>query len=139
VARKSKFNKETIEGSGGRINKFLGDGFFAYWRDHEQIEMAIDAALKVLKRMQEQARPPFRFALHLGRVTIGGVSVGEEERISGREVHYVFRMEKLARDLNVTRLISEGAWGRLAPLVEAQELGHHSLHGFEGQFPFYTV
>ena len=69
---------------------------------------------------------------------IGGVSVGEEERISGREVHFAFRAEKLASKLGETRLLSETAWGRLAALVEAREAGRHRLQGFDGEFAFYT-
>jgi len=130
--------KQTIETNGGRINQFLGDGFFAYWHDRERIEIAVGAALQALRRLQEQARPDFRIAMHLGKVVIGGVSVGEEERISGREVHFAFRTEKLAARLGETRLLSESAWGRLAAVVEAREAGSHSLHGFDGQFAFYA-
>jgi len=130
--------KQTIETNGGRINQFLGDGFFAYWHDRERIEMAVGAALQALRRLQDQARPDFRVALHLGQVVIGGVSVGEEERISGREVHFAFRTEKLAAKLGENRLLSERAWGRLAAVVEAREVGNHSLPGFDGQFAFYA-
>jgi len=130
--------KQTIETQGGRINQFLGDGFFAYWHDRERIEVAVGTALQALARLQEQARPAFRLAVHLGQVMIGGVSVGEEERISGRAVHFSFRTEKLAATLGETRLLSESAWARLAALLEARELGRHSLPGFDGQFAFYT-
>jgi adenylate cyclase len=131
--------KHTIEGAGGRVNQFMGDGFFAYWHDRERVETRIDVALKALQRLQEQARPAFRFVLHLGPVVIGGVSVGEEERISGTPVHFTFRMEKLARRLDAPRLLSETAWGRLGALVEAREAGRHSLPGFSDRFLFYTL
>ena len=131
--------KQTIEASGGRINQFMGDGFFAYWHDRERVEVAIDVALRALMRLQGQARPAFRIALHLGPVVLGGVSVGEEERISGSAVHFAFRMEKLAGDLGVVRLLSETAWARLTALVQAREVGRHPLSGFDGQYLFYTV
>jgi adenylate cyclase len=131
--------KQTIEASGGRVNQFMGDGFFAYWYDRERVEKGIDEALKALQRLQEQARPVFRFVLHLAPVVIGGVSVGEEERISGSGVHFAFRMEKLAGELGAGRLLSETAWARLAALVEARELGRYSLPGFSDQFLFYTI
>jgi len=131
--------KESIEESGGRINQFMGDGFFAYWHDREQVEVAIDRALRALLRRQGEERLAFRFALHLGQVVIGGVSVGEEERISGSAVHFVFRMEKLAGTLGVTRLLSEAAWARLTALVQAREVGRHPLSGFDGQYLFYTL
>jgi adenylate cyclase len=131
--------KQTIEASGGRVNQFMGDGFFAYWHDRERIETGIHRALQALQRLQEQARPVFRFALHLAPVVIGGVSVGEEERISGSGVHFAFRMEKLAARLDAPRLLSETAWARLAALVAAREVGRHSLPGFGDQFQFYTL
>jgi pSer/pThr/pTyr-binding forkhead associated (FHA) protein len=131
--------KQTIEASGGRVNQFMGDGFFAYWHDRERVEAGIDVALKALQRLQEQARPAFRFVLHLAPVVIGGVSVGEEERISGSAVHFTFRMEKLAGRLDTPRLLSETAWARLGALVAAREAGRHSLPGFKDRFLFYTL
>lgn len=130
--------KLTIEGSGGRINQFMGDGFFATWRDREGVEVNLNQALEALRRLQEQARPKFRFVVHLGKVAIGGVSVGEEERISGSEVHFVFRQEKLCGTLGESRLLSEAAWGRLASLITTREAGRHPLSGFDGQFLFYA-
>ena len=131
--------KHTIEASGGRVNQFMGDGFFAYWLDRERVETRIDVAFKALQRLQEQARPDFRFVLHLGPVVIGGVSVGEEERISGTPVHFTFRVEKLARRREAPRLLSETAWVRLGVLVVAHEVGHHSLVGFKDRFLFYAL
>jgi adenylate cyclase len=131
--------KRTIEGHGGRINQFLGDGFFAYWHDRAGIEVGIDTALKTLQSLQDKARPAFRLALHLGPVVIGGMSLGEEERISGSSVHFAFRAEKLASKLGASRLLSEAARVRLGPLVDAVAVGAHSLAGFDGQHAFYSV
>jgi adenylate cyclase len=130
--------KLTIEGYGGQINQFFGDGFFAYWHERERVEIAIEKALQALHRMQEERRPPFRVALHRGLVVFGGAALGEEERISGQEVHFAFRMEKLAGALGHPRLMSEAAWKRLSVLLETREVGAHPLHGFEGQFAFYA-
>jgi len=130
--------KEAIEKYGGRINQFLGDGFFAFWQDHERTGADIHQAHRALCQLQAVGRPTFRFVTHLGSVMLGGVSVGEEQRISGPEVHFVFRMEKLAGSLGEARLLSEGARTRLGTLVEARDAGHHSLHGFEGRFRFYA-
>jgi class 3 adenylate cyclase len=130
--------KEAIEKYGGRINQFFGDGFFAFWHDHERMESAIHNAHQALRQLQAQGRPPFRFVTHLGSVMLGGVSVGEEQRISGPEVHFVFPMEKLAGSLGEARLLSEAAGKRLATFVDARDVGSHSLHGFESQFRFYA-
>lgn len=130
--------KQTIESQGGWINQFMGDGFFACWRDHERIAVSIHQTIEALQRMQEHSKPAFRFVLHLGKVSIGGVSVGEEERISGTEVHFVFRQEKLAASLDFTRLMSEPAWNRMSALVKAHEAGSHRLAGIDGDYRFFT-
>jgi len=130
--------KQTIEEHGGRINQFMGDGFFAYWRDHEGGAVAVAKALQALRRLQDHARPAFRVVAHYGEVVMGGLALGEEERISGGEVHFAFRMEKLAGKLGETRLLSHPAWERLAALVEAREVGRHVLPGFEAEVAMYT-
>jgi adenylate cyclase len=130
--------KQTIEEHGGRINQFTGDGFFAYWRDYQGEAVLVGKTLRALCRLQEQARPPFRVVAHYGGVVIGGISLGEEERISGVEVHFVFRMEKLAGKLGESRLLSQPAWERLAAVVEAKEIGRHVLPGFESETAMYV-
>jgi class 3 adenylate cyclase len=130
--------KEIIEFQGGRINQFLGDGFFAYWRERNGIEQAVVTALSALKKMQRgQGGPGFRLSVHFGSVVIGGVSLGEEERISGQEVHFVFRGEDLASKLKEICLMSEAAAGRLADLIPTRALGSHALQGFDGTFAFF--
>ena len=131
--------KEIIEMHGGRINQFLGDGFFAFWHDHERRGSDICKAHEALRSLQAEGTPAFRFVTHLGSVMLGGVSVGEEERMSGPEVHFVFRMEKLAGSLGEARLISEAARKRLPRELQVRDVGRHPLHGFEGQFQFYAA
>jgi class 3 adenylate cyclase len=131
--------KQTIEEHGGRINQFTGDGFFAYWRDGEGMAAMLGKALQALGRLQEQAHPAFRVVTHYGAVALGGLSIGEEERISGSEVHFVFRMEKLAGKLGESRLLSQAAWEPLAALVRAREVGRHVLPGFESAVAMYAI
>jgi pSer/pThr/pTyr-binding forkhead associated (FHA) protein len=130
--------KQTIEEHGGRINQFMGDGFFAYWRDHEGTALMVGNALQALRRMQDHARPAFRIVAHFGGVVFGGLSLGEVERISGAEVHFVFRMEKLAGKLGQLRMLSSPAWERLAAIVEAREIGRHVLPGFDAEAAMYA-
>jgi hypothetical protein len=75
---------------------------------------------------------------HYGEVVFGGFSLGEEERISGEEVHFTFRMEKLAGILKEPRLLSPAARERLGASVEARELGRFRLPGFETEIPMYA-
>ena len=130
--------RKLIEAGGGRINQFMGDGFFAYWRDQPGKEAALVECVHALRELQSSAPPPFRFVLHLAPVVFGGVAIGEEERISGGDVHFVFRMEKLAGQLTTTCLFSEQAAERLRPLIPLRDLGMHSLHGFETRYAFHA-
>lgn len=130
--------RDTIESHGGRINQFMGDGFFAYWRDHPGREADIVRAMAALRQQQQQALPPFRFVIHLAPVVFGGVAIGEEERISGGEVHFVFRMEKLAGSLNLPCLLSAPAQARLAGEIGTSAAGSHRLQGFPEAVPFHT-
>jgi class 3 adenylate cyclase len=131
--------KTVVEGHEGRINQFLGDGFLAYWHDRPRIELAIEQVLQALRRLQEQSSPAFRVVLHLGPVTVGGLSLRDEENLSGANVHYVFRMEKLSGVLGESRLFSEPAQARIGALLPTRGVGQHPLAGFEGQFHFYAL
>ncbi len=123
--------RQTIEEHQGSVNQFFGDGFLAYWRDTTSAHLDVAATLKAFRQMQEQARPGFRVVVHYGDVVLGGMSLGEEERISGKEVHFTFRMEKLAGKLGEAGLLSHAAWERLAPCLTTRPIGNHTLPGFD--------
>ena len=55
--------KEIIEVHSGMIDKYLGDGFFAYWREDENAAKNVAAALDRLKQAQARQEPHFRLAL----------------------------------------------------------------------------
>jgi class 3 adenylate cyclase len=130
--------RDIIESCGGRINQFMGDGFFAYWRDHPGREAHIVRAMVALRQQQVEAHPAFRFVIHLAPVVLGGVAIGEEERISGGEVHFVFRMEKLAGQLEAPCLLSGPVNARLAELLPTRDAGSHVLPGFKDAVGFHA-
>jgi adenylate cyclase len=130
--------KQVIEGHGGLINKYLGDGFFAYWlATHVSLDHVV-AALVELRRMQSAGQPRFRIVLHHGEVSMGGAASMGEESLSGPEVNFVFRMEKLAGSLRRPNLASEAANAALGGRLPAEPAGRHALPGFEGAFAFVT-
>ncbi len=124
-----------MEECGGSINKFLGDGFFAYWFAHHGSVIQISRAAQALKRLQGGTELPFRMVLHCGTVVQGGASLGKES-LSGREVYFVFRTEKLAAQLGETRLLSEMAASLLDAHLAIRDVGRHTLPSFEGDFGF---
>ena len=119
--------KQIVDDNGGTINKFLGDGFFAYWPAREAgIAADVARALTALRSLQAADAPRFRLVLHLGKVCFGGASLGEES-LMGAEVNFVFRMEKLASGIGRSFLVSEPAAGDLRPHFPMQDEGRHPV------------
>src|SRR5438105_7387548 len=52
--------KEIIEAHQGMIDKYLGDGFFAYWREDKDATNNVADALVPLKQAQARNEPRFR-------------------------------------------------------------------------------
>jgi adenylate cyclase len=129
--------KETIEVHSGMIDKYLGDGFFAYWREDENAAKNVAAALDRLKQAQVRQEPHFRLALHFGLVAIGGVPSMGQESLMGKDVNYVFRMEKLAASLGISLLTSAAGKAKLGSLIKTEPAGVHELKGFEGKHEFF--
>src|SRR5438552_616734 len=130
--------KEIIETHEGMIDKYLGDGFFAYWRVDPQTTKSVAAALNDLKEAQAKNEPRFRLALHFGFVAIGGVPSMGEESLMGKEVNFVFRMEKLAGSLGISVLTSAVGQSKLKSLINCEPAGAHELKGFEGKHEFFS-
>jgi adenylate cyclase len=130
--------KEIIEENSGVIDKYLGDGFFAYWRDSENTAKNVTATLELLKQAQARNAPRFRLALHFGLVAIGGVPSMGEESLMGKDVNFVFRMEKLAASLGILLLTSAAGKTRLGSLVKCEPAGAHELKGFEDKHEFFS-
>ena len=131
--------KKIVESNHGMINKFLGDGFFAYWLDKPGLEAAILKALNELKALQQKSAPPFRVVLHCGMATSGGAPTLGEESLSGREVNFVFRMEELASSLGNLLLLSPAAADRLRGFSPVISEGAHHVADFDGQYQFFSL
>jgi len=122
----------------GVINKYLGDGFLAYWPDTEAARSGILDAIAQLKQLQEARSPAFRLVVHHGQVILGGHGSLGEESLSGREVNFVFRMEKLAGQIGLARLLSEPACHCLGDALSTTDAGLHALPGFPAACRFAT-
>lgn len=129
--------QEIIENHHGLINKYLGDGFLAYWREEETNPAEIASVLASLQNMQSKNAPGFRIVLHLGAVAIGGVASMGEESLLGKEVNLVFRLENLGRNLGEACGLSDVAHERLGELVPVRHLGEHELKGFRVHHSFF--
>ena len=128
--------RELIEEHGGHMNQYLGDGFFCYWEDTFDAKNQILEAIRALGKLQAKATPGFRVVLHCGETVFSSVPNTSEQNLHGREVHFVFRMEKLAGKWKDGWLLSDAA---------CQALGAKSLisreskvDGYEGIFQFHV-
>jgi adenylate cyclase len=129
--------KEIIEKHHGVINKYLGDGFLAYWLDVATSPEEITAVIFALKEIQQKNAPDFRIVLHFGSVAVGGIAAMGEESLMGKEVNMVFRLENLGRSLSEACGLSDTAHQKLGELVPVRPLGEHELKGFEGRHAFF--
>jgi len=130
--------RKIIEQQHGTINKFLGDGFLAYWPAGPECGLWLVQTLQALKKLQQEGPTAFRVVVHYGGVSAGGAASLGEESLSGNEVNFVFRAEKLASSIGDLRLLSEPARAALGPLLAATPAGRHPVPGFEGEFAFFT-
>ena len=130
--------RKIIEAHGGAINKYLGDGFFAYWHHEDDTPIKVAQALDALKQLQTEAAPRFRIVLHQGKIAMGGGASIAEESLSGVEVNFAFRMEKLAGQLQRPRMMSDAARSQIEFSEPPQSLGRHPLSGFQGDFEFFS-
>jgi adenylate cyclase len=131
--------KEIVEKHNGIINKYLGDGFLAYWPDVATSPEEIAAVISSFKELQRKSAPDFRVVVHFGPVAIGGIASMGEESLMGKEVNLIFRLEKLAGSLGEPCGLSEPARAKLTNLIPARALGEHEIKGFEGKCAFFAV
>ena len=131
--------KEIIENHQGTINKYLGDGFLAYWRQADTSPQEILAVISELKELQQKQSAAFRFVVHFGPVAIGGVASMGEESLIGSEVNLIFRLEKLASSLGQPCCVSQAANAKLRELLATRSLGEFELKGFEEKCEFFAA
>jgi adenylate cyclase len=131
--------KEIVENHHGIINKYLGDGFLAYWREPATTPKGIVAIISAFKELQRNQSPASRLVVHFGPVAIGGVASMREESLIGSEVNLIFRLEKLASSLDEHCCMSEAANAKLGGLVSTRLLGEFELKGFEGKCAFFAI
>jgi adenylate cyclase len=132
--------KEHIERNGGAINKFLGDGFMAFWKGGPGALPKVAAAANGLRAAQLASDLEFRLVLHFGKVAMGGAASLNEDSLMGPEVNFAFRMEKAASGLKVQFCVSEGAQKLANNALTLNAVpGEHELKGFPGKYRFFAL
>ena len=129
--------RQLVEQARGAVDKFLGDGFFAYWHAGDNALTELPRLVQGLRALQDKAEPEFRVVLHFGTVFVSGFAWQGRESLWGPEVTFAFRMKKLAGSLREPRLLSEPARAQLQAGLAVTEVGRHPLVGYDGQFSFW--
>jgi adenylate cyclase len=133
-------SREAIEKFGGVINKYLGDGYLAFWREGAGATAQVVAALAANQALQAAGGLKFRLVLHYGAVHFGGAANLGEECLMGPEVNFLFRMEKVAGAVGAPIMCSEAARAKIGSLMQSERVpGEHELKGFAGQHRFHAL
>jgi adenylate cyclase len=131
--------REIIENHHGIINKYLGDGFLAFWPAVQTSAEEIVDVIATLKELQQKQSLDFRIVIHWGPVAIGGIASMGEESLMGKEVNLIFRLEKLAGSLGELCGLSDAAHTKLEELIPSRSVGEFELKGFEGKCAFFAL
>jgi class 3 adenylate cyclase len=124
-----------IEHNGGSIQDYIGDAIFAYWPCELATAGQVLKCLQGLEAYRAASPLPFRVVAHHGNVLF---TKGEQgERLSGQEVNFVFRAEKIAKDFRTLWLFSEPAVQTLQLAVRCPLLGESGVDGLSGSFAFF--
>ncbi len=130
--------RDVIEAAGGTVDKFLGDAIFAYWVHDDQRAARVAAAMRELAVLQQARNPDFRLVLHHGMASVSG-GAGGADNLSGSDVIYVFRMEKVCSKLGDDSIVSAAALAALPPECRCEPVGSHPLDGFPGEHALYKL
>ncbi len=147
---------KALEGQGGQVLKFMGDGLMAIFRldegnDEQICNAALDAAEQALAGVAELSAARagaglpttgFSLALHLGDVMYG--NVGSHDRLDftvvGPAVNEVSRIEAMCGSLDQALIISAAfaaAAGRYTDRLAS--LGRYALRGVRRPQELYTL
>ena len=126
-----------LEKQHGTINRYLGDAVFAYWLDEPAAPARVLIALRGLLAFLPLSRLPFRVVIHHGPVLFTVSEKGEE--LSGHEVNFLFRAEKIAKRFGVPAMLSAAAVQSLDLAAQCASLGHSPVDGLSGQHEFFKI
>lgn len=95
------------------------------------------AAAHAIESYRPRAPVPFRFVLHHGSVFFTRSDVGEE--LTGQEVNFLFRSEKIAKRLGTRVALSQNAVRTLQLEGRCDSAGSSAVEGIEGYFTFFRL
>ena len=131
---------ETVQGFGGFVAKYMGDGvlvYFGYPQAHEDdAERAVRAGLELIAAvagLNTGATLQTRVGIATGLVVVGdliGAGAAQEQAIVGETPNLAARLQGIAEPNMV--VIAEGTRRLLGSLFELEDLGAKDLKGIAG-------
>jgi class 3 adenylate cyclase len=128
---------DLVERTGGCVDKYVGDGFLAYWEDKPEAG-PFAATMEKITALQTKASLPFRWILHHANLQLGVSRFGNDSLV-GKEINFAYRMEKIAGGLKLPRMVSRPAKEALGDGVTARPVGAQAIKGFEGSYEFFAL
>lgn len=124
-----------IERHGGHINSYVGDAIFAWWPGDTCQPSQILTSLAAIEAWRAHSPVEFRLVIHHGSVLFTRSERGEE--LSGQEVNFIFRAEKIAKNFGAVSMLSEPAVRSLQLAGRCAPLGAATVEGIPGRFVFF--
>jgi DNA-binding NarL/FixJ family response regulator/class 3 adenylate cyclase len=126
-----------IENNGGTINRYVGDAIFACWPCSLNTSEVVLAAIRAIEDYRSRSPVPFRVVVHHGSVFFTRSEVGEE--LTGQEVNFLFRAEKIVKRLGARAALSQSAVHTLQLEGRCDSAGKSAVEGIDGYFTFFRV
>lgn len=126
-----------VEQHAGRINRYVGDAIFAYWPCATTKPADVLASLLAFETWRPKSPLPFRLVVHQGSVLFSKSDHGEE--LGGRDVTFVFRMEKIAKGFGSRAMLSSTAVRTLGIEDRCESYGRSAVDGMTDFFVFYAL
>lgn len=123
-----------LEKNGACINGYIGDAIFAYWPCDAATPAQVLAALRSLEAYRHRSPLPFRVVAHHGCALFTKSEKGEE--LTGQDVNFVFRAEKVAKHFRTLAMLSQTAVQTLRLDGRCDTLGESTVDGMSGTFAF---
>jgi class 3 adenylate cyclase len=126
-----------LEKNGATINGYVGDAIFAYWVCEQTIPEQVLAAIASMEAYRGRTPLPFRIVMHHGCALFTKSEMGEE--LTGQEVNFVFRAEKIAKAFKVHAMLSQAAAQTLQVERRCDALGSSPVDGMSGSYSFFGL
>jgi class 3 adenylate cyclase len=123
-----------LEKNGATINGYVGDAIFAFWVCEQATPELVLKAIESLEAYRGRAPLPFRIVVHHGCALFTKSEMGEE--LTGQDVNFVFRAEKIAKAFKVHAMLSQAAAQTLHVEGRCDVLGSSPVDGMSGLYSF---